>query len=138
MLEAPGVALRVEGAGRALGARPPWRGGEGADGLGVHQPLAGLGEAHPEPPHHEVDRSAPRPAGEAAEGVGARVERQARVVVVVEGAEALVALDAEPHPLRHLLDGQVAEPLEGEGVDHRAGRCWRVEGSSARYSGVLV
>ena len=39
-------------------------------------------------------------------------------MVVVEGAEAFVALDVEPHPLRHLLYGQVAEPLEGQSVEH--------------------
>lgn len=49
---------------------------------------------------------APRPAGEAAEGVAARVERQARAMVVVEGAEALVTRDAQPQALGHSLDGE--------------------------------
>ena len=58
-------------------------------------------------------------------------------MVVVEGAEALVALDAEPHPLRHLLYGQVAEPLEGQSVEHVL-RLLREAVAPVRYSCVLV
>ena len=136
VLEEAGVAGRVEG---FVGFLPgPWaREGQRVDPHASVQPSAGLGEGHPQPPHHEVDGSAPRPAGEAAEGVAARVERQARAVVVVEGAEALVALDAEPHPLRHLLYGQVAEPLEGQSVEHGR-RFVREAGMPVRYSSVLV
>lgn len=54
-----------------------------------------------------------------------------------KGAEALVALDAEPHPLRHLLYGQVAEPLEGQSVEHGR-RFLREVGMPVRYSCVLV
>lgn len=120
VLEEAGVAGRVEGFVSFFLLLPgPWaREGQRVDPHASVQPSAGLGEGHPQPPHHEVDRAAPRPAGEATEGVAARVERQARAMVVVEGAEALVALDVEPHPLRHLLYGQVAEPLEGQSVEH--------------------
>ena len=120
VLEEAGVAGRVEGFVSFFLLLPgPWaREGQRVDPHASVQPSAGLGEGHPQPPHHEVDRAAPRPAGEATEGVAARVERQARAMVVVEGAEALVPLDVEPHPLRHLLYGQVAEPLEGQSVEH--------------------
>lgn len=58
-------------------------------------------------------------------------------MVVVEGAEALVAHHVEPHPLRHLLYGQVAEPLEGQSVEHGL-RFLREVGMPVRYSSVLV
>lgn len=139
VLEEAGVAGRVEGFVSFFlllpGPRP--REGQRVDPHASVQPSAGLGEGHSQPPHHEVDGAAPRPAGEATEGVAARVERQARAVVVVEGAEALVALDAEPHPLRHLLYGQVAEPLEGQSVEHGL-RLLREAGMPVRYSSVLV
>lgn len=136
VLEEAGVAGRVEGFVSFLPG-PRAREGQRVDPHVSVQPSAGLGEGHPQPPHHEVDRAAPRPAGEATEGVAARVERQARAMVVVEGAEALVALDVEPHPLRHLLYGQVAEPLEGQSVEH--GRRFLHEaGMPVRYSCVLV
>lgn len=136
VLEEAGVAGRVEGFVSFLPG-PRAREGQRVDPHASVQPSAGLGEGHPQPPHHEVDGSALRPAGEAAEGVAARVERQARAMVVVEGAEALVALDAEPHPLRHLLYGQVAEPLEGQSVEHGR-RFLREAGMPVRYSCVLV
>lgn len=136
VLEEAGVAGRVEGL-VSFHPGPRAREGQRVDPHASFQPSAGLGEGHPQPPHHEVDRAAPRPAGEAAEGVAARVERQARAMVVVEGAEALVALDAEPHPLRHLLYGQVAEPLEGQSVEHGR-RFLREAGMPVRYSSVLV
>lgn len=136
VLEEAGVAGRVEGFVSFLPG-PRAREGQRVDPHASVQPSAGLGEGHPQPPHHEVDGSAPRPAGEATEGVAARVERQARAMVVVEGAEALVALDAEPHPLRHLLYGQVAEPLEGQSVEHGL-RLLREAGMPVRYSCVLV
>ena len=136
VLEEAGVAGRVEGF-VSFFPGPRAREGQRIDPHASVQPLAGLGKGHPQPPHHEVDGPAPRPAGEAAEGVAARVERQARAVVVVEGAEALVALDAEPHPLRHLLYGQVAEPLEGQSVEHGR-RFLREAVAPVRYSCVLV
>lgn len=136
VLEEAGVAGRVEGFVSFLPG-PRAREGQRVDPHASVQPSAGLGEGHPQPPHHEVDRAAPRPAGEATEGVAARVERQARAMVVVEGAEALVALDVEPHPLRHLLYGQVAEPLEGQSVEHGL-RFLRESGMPVRYSCVLV
>ena len=136
VLEEAGVAGRVEGFVSFLPG-PRAREGQRVDPHVSVQPSAGLGEGHPQPPHHEVDRAAPRPAGEATEGVAARVVRQARAMVVVEGAEALVALDVEPHPLRHLLYGQVAEPLEGQSVEHGR-RFLRESGMPVRYSCVLV
>ena len=136
VLEEAGVAGRVEGFVSFLpGSRA--REGQRIDPHASVQPSAGLGEGHPQPPHHEVDRASPRSAGEATEGVAARVERQARAMVVVEGAEALVALDVEPHPLRHLLYGQVAEPLEGQLVEHGR-RFLREAVAPVRYSCVLV
>lgn len=136
VLEEAGVAGRVEGF-VSFFPGPRAREGQRVDPHASVQPSAGLGEGHPQPPHHEVDRAAPRPAGEATEGVAARVERQARAVVVVEGAEALVALDVEPRPLRHLLYGQVAEPLEGQLVEHGR-RFLREAVAPVRYSCVLV
>ena len=136
VLEEAGVAGRVEGFVSFLPG-PRAREGQRVDPHASVQPSAGLGKGHPQPPHHEVDRAAPRPAGEATEGVAARVERQARAMVVVEGAEALVALDVEPHPLRHLLYGQVAEPLEGQSVEHGR-RFLREAGMPVRYSSVLL
>lgn len=136
MLEEAGVAGRVEGFVSFLPG-PRAREGQRIDPHASVQPSAGLGKGHPQPPHHEVDRSALRPAGEAAEGVAARVERQARAMVVVEGAEALVAHHVEPHPLRHLLYGQVAEPLEGQSVEHGL-RLLREAGMPVRYSSVLL
>ena len=138
VLEEAGVAGRVEGFISFFFLPGPRAGrGQRVDPHASVQPSAGLGKGHSQPPHHEVDGSAPRPAGEAAEGVAARVERQARAVVVVEGAEALVALDVEPHPLRHLLYGQVAEPLEGQSVEHGR-RFLREAGMPVRYSSVLL
>lgn len=139
VLEEAGVAGRVEGFVSFFLLLPgPWaREGQRVDPHASVQPSAGLGEGHLQPPHHEVDRAAPRPAGEATEGVAARVERQARAVVVVEGAEALVALDVEPRPLRHLLYGQVAVPLEGQLVEHGR-RFLREAVAPVRYSCVLV
>ena len=136
VLEEAGVAGRVEGF-VSFHPGPRAREGQRVDPHASVQPSAGLGEGHPQPPHHEVDGAAPRPAGEATEGVAARVERQARAMVVVEGTEALVALDVEPHPLRHLLYGQVAEPLEGQSVEHGR-RFLRETGMPVRYSSVLV
>lgn len=136
VLEEAGVAGRVEGF-VSFFPGPRAREGQRVDPHASVQPSAGLGEGHPQPPHHEVDRAAPRPAGEATEGVAARVERQARAVVVVEGAEVLVALDVEPRPLRHLLYGQVAEPLEGQLVEHGR-RFLREAVAPVRYSCVLV
>lgn len=130
VLEEAGVAGRVEGFVNFLP-------GPRVDPHASVQPSAGLGKGHRQPPHHEVDRAAPRPAGEATEGVAARVERQARAMVVVEGAEAFVALDVEPHPLRHLLYRQVAEPLEGQSVEHGL-RFLREAVAPVRYSCVLV
>lgn len=136
VLEEAGVAGRVEGFVSFLPG-PRAREGQRVDPHASVQPSAGLGKGHPQPPHHEVDGSALRPAGEATEGVAPRVERQARAMVVVEGAEALVALDVEPHPLRHLLYGQVAEPLEGQSVEHGR-RFLREAGMPVRYSSVLL
>lgn len=138
MLEEAGVAGRVEGLVSFFFLPGP-RAGDGprVDRHASVQPSAGLGKGHSQAPHHEVDRAALRPTGEATEGVAPRVERQARAMVVVEGAEALVAHHVEPHPLRHLLYGQVAEPLEGQSVEHGL-RFLREAGMPVRYSCVLV
>lgn len=138
VLEEAGVAGRVEGLLSFFFLPGPRTGdGQGVDRHAPVQPSAGLGKGHSQPPHHEVDRAALCPTGEATEGVAPRVERQARAMVVVEGAEALVAYHVEPHPLRHLLYGQVAEPLEGQSVEHGL-RFLREAVAPVRYSCVLV
>ena len=96
-----------------------WRGAVGRlrlaffddDVGGAGQPSACIGKRHAQPVHHEVDGAAMGAAGEAAVGVGAGAECQAGVMVVVEGAEALVASHAEPEALCHCLYGQLAELL---------------------------
>lgn len=50
---------------------------------------------------------------QASVGVGASVECQTGVMVVVERTEALVARDAESKALSHCLYGQLAELLYG-------------------------
>lgn len=136
VLEEAGVAGRVEGF-VSFFPGPRAGDGQGVDRHAPVQPSAGLGKGHSQPPHHEVDRAALRPTGEATEGVAPRVERQARAMVVVEGAKALVAHHVEPHPLRHLLYGQVAEPLDDQSVEHGR-RFLREVVAPVRYSCVLV
>ena len=75
----------------------------------VCQPSAGVGKILVHTVHHEVYRSAVCVAGKAAVCVGARVECQTGVVVVVEGTEALVADHADSEALCHCLYGQLAE-----------------------------
>ena len=77
---------------------------------GISQPSAGIGKGLVQSVHHEVDGAAVCVACEASVGVGARVERQAGVVVVVEGAEALVPRDVQSDALGHSLYGELAEP----------------------------
>ena len=72
VLEEAGVAGRVEGF-VSFFPGPRAREGQRVEPRASVQPSAGLGEGHPQPPHHEVDRAAPRPAGEATEGVAAHV-----------------------------------------------------------------
>ena len=59
--------------------------------------------------HREVDDTAVCTAGEAAEGVLADVEREAGVMVRVEGAEGLVAHNVHAEALSDALDGEAAQ-----------------------------
>ena len=57
-------------------------------------------------------------AYEASVRVALDAEAERRMPVVVKGAEAFVLLHGEPQALGHLLDGEVAQPLEKETVYH--------------------
>ena len=92
------------------------------DVVAVGEPSAGVGERFAEVSHHEVDGAAVCVACEASVGVGARVEREAGMVVVVEGAEALVPRDVQSDALGHSLYGELAEPGYFEMV-HGGCRC---------------
>ena len=52
------------------------------------------------------------PAGKATEGVPARAERQAGMMVIVERTEGLVPHDLHSKSLGDPLDGEVAELLK--------------------------
>ena len=80
--------------------------------VGGGEPAAGFFEVVVEVAHHEVDGAAVVVADEAPVGVLPWVEGKTGVVVVVEGAERLVAEDLEPEAFRDPLDGEVAEPLK--------------------------
>ena len=74
----------------------------------VGKPLAGFGEGLAEVAHHEVYGASVGSADEAAEGVASAVVGEAGMVVVVEGAEALVAVYVEPEPFGYALNGERA------------------------------
>ena len=61
--------------------------------------------------HHEVDGAAMRSAGKAAVGVARRAVGHAGVMIVVERAQALVAIDTQTEALGHSLNGELAELL---------------------------
>lgn len=67
---------------------------------GISQPTASVGKVLVQMTHHEVDGAAMCVAGEAAVSVPSHVECQAGMMVVMEGAEALVPRHAQPQPLR--------------------------------------
>ena len=62
--------------------------------------------------HHQVDAPSRSPAHEAAIAIGAHAERQACVMIIVEGAKALVPAHLESKSLCDPLDGEVAELLK--------------------------
>ena len=77
----------------------------------VGKPPAGLGERLAQEAHDQVDGAAVGIAHEAAESAPARAEGEAGMVVVVEGAQALVACDVQPQALGHILDGEGAQAV---------------------------
>ena len=77
----------------------------------VGQPSAGFGERLAQEAHDQVDGAAVGIAHEAAEGTTAHAVGQAGMVVVVEGAQALVARDVQPQALGHILDGEGAQAV---------------------------
>ncbi len=116
VLEEGGVAGRIEGfvpVGRGRGrAQPVGQPFLQDDVVAVGEPPAGLGEVYVQQAHHEVDGAhGGVHADEAPAGVAPGVEGEAGVVVVVEGAECLVAGDTQSEPPGDLLNGQVAESL---------------------------
>ena len=78
---------------------------------GISQPTASVWKVLVQMTHHEVDGAAMCVAGEATVSVTSHVECQAGMMVVMEGAEALVPRHTQPQPLRHPLHGQLAELL---------------------------
>ena len=106
MLEVAYVAPGVERSGWSvflrIGSLP--RGED--DVVTVGKPLAGFPEAFAQQVHGEVYLVAVGSAGIAAEGVAPQVEGEAGVVVVVVGAEALVACDAETKTLGYGFYGE--------------------------------
>ena len=77
----------------------------------VGKPPAGLGERLAQEAHDQVDGAAVGIAHEAAEGTTAHAVGQAGMVVVVEGAQTLVARDVQPQALGHVLDGERAQAV---------------------------
>ena len=61
--------------------------------------------------HRQVDGAARSFTNEAAIPIASHTERQTCVMVVVEGAKALVLRNLEPKSLCDPLDGEVAELL---------------------------
>ena len=80
----------------------------------VCEPATGFEEALAEHFLRQTDGASAFPAGPTAEGVPRDGEGEAWLVVVVEGAEALVSADLEPQPLRDPLDWEVAKLLKLE------------------------
>ncbi len=103
------VVTVVEGLGRLCLARLVFR---QDDVVLVREPLAGLEEGRAKHLLCQIDCPSMRPAGKATEGVAADGKGEAGVVVVVEGAEAFVAADAESESLRDPLNRKVAKLLQ--------------------------
>ena len=95
----------IEGSCRPVGCRRARPVCVEDDVCSVGQPPAGVGKRHVEVSHDEVYRASPGVAHEAAEGVARGAEAQARVVVVVKRAQALVAHHTQPEPFGHRLYG---------------------------------
>ena len=78
----------------------------------VGQPPAGSPEIQIQVLHHQIDWSAAGATHEATVRVPAHLEREARVAVVVKGAEALVPRYPQSESLCDPLNRQVAELLK--------------------------
>lgn len=85
---------------------------------GVGEPSASIGKVLVHTIHHEVDSATMCVASKASVGVGASVECQAGVMIVMEWTEALVTSDAESEALSHCLYGQLAELLYCGFIEH--------------------
>lgn len=85
---------------------------------GVGEPSASIGKVLVQSIHHEVDSATMCVASKASVGVGASVECQAGVMIVMEWTEALVTSDAESEALSHCLYGQLAELLYCGFIEH--------------------
>ena len=109
-LEESRIPLRIER--RFVG-----RGGIGLpfredDVVGISQPTARLLKIQMQMLHHQVDRPHRfRHADEAAAGVLPLKKEEALMMIVMEGAEALVARNSETESLGDPLNGEVAELL---------------------------
>ena len=68
--------------------------------------------------HHEVDSATMCVASKATIGVLAHVVRHTGVMIIMEGAKALVTGDAESEALCHCLNGQLAELLYCGFIEH--------------------
>ena len=84
----------------------------------IGQPSARVGEVLMQMAHHEVDSAAMCIASKAAIGVGASVVGQACVMIIMEGAKALVTGDAESESLGDPLYWKVAELLYCGFIEH--------------------
>lgn len=80
--------------------------------------LPAIGKVLAQTIHHEVDSATMCVASKASVGVGASVECQAGVMIVMEWTEALVTSDAESEALSHCLYGQLAELLYCGFIEH--------------------
>ena len=72
--------------------------------MSVSEPSAGFGKGFAEVAHNEVDGATVCIADEASKGVATRVVGEAGMVVVVKGAQALVACHMESEALGNLLN----------------------------------
>ena len=109
-LEESRIPLRIEGGLMDRGGiRFPFR---EDDVVGISQPTASLLEIQMQMLHHQVDRPHRfRHADEAAAGVLPLKKEEALMMIVMEGAEALVARNSETESLGDPLNGEVAELL---------------------------
>ena len=78
----------------------------------VRQPPACLDERFSEDMHREVDGSSVGIAHKAFVGVPPHVEGERRMAVGMKRTECLVFLHLQSEPLRHSLDGEIAEFIE--------------------------
>ena len=104
------IPFRIEGGLMDRGGiRLPFR---EDDVVGISQPTASLLKIQMQMLHHQVDRSHRfRRADKATAVVLPYMKREALMMIVMEGAEALVARHSETESLGDPLNGEVAELL---------------------------